>query len=68
MRLQIKYISQDMIRSKWTTLDEDAQTRIEEILRSVELPVLARYTSEQKKIDAQDTVTSLTQTSVGLIP
>ncbi len=58
----VKHISQSTIRSRWTFLDEDAQAKVASIFRSIELPVLARYASEQKKIEAQLTIGSVTRT------
>ena len=62
MKPTVKHISQSTIRSKWTALDEDAQAKVASIFRSIELPVLARYASEQKKIEAQLTLGSVTST------
>ena len=60
----VKHISQSTIRSRWTYLDEDAQAKVAGILRSIELPVLARYALEQKKIEAQLTIGSVIRTWV----
>ena len=56
----MKHISQDIIRSKWTVLDADAQAKVEELLRSMELPILANYSSEQRKLEAQIALRSIT--------
>ena len=64
MKPIIKHISQSTIRSRWTYLDEDAQAKVANMFRSVELPVLARYASEKKKIEAQLTIGSVTKTWV----
>lgn len=64
MKPIVKHISQSTIRSRWTSLDEDAQAKVASIFRSIELPVLARYASEQKKIEAQHTIGSVTATWV----
>ena len=45
-------------------LGGDAQVKIEELLRSTELPVLAIYSSEQRKIEAQLNLRSITATCV----
>ena len=62
LKSRVEHISQDIIRSKWTVLDGDAQAKVEELLRSVELPVLAKYSSEQRKIEAQVALRSITET------
>ena len=64
LKPRVKHISQTTIRSKWTGLSEVAQTRVANLFRSVELPVLARCISEQKKIEAQVTLRSLSRTLV----
>lgn len=61
MKPKTKYISQAVVRSKWVILPEAAQLKAGEILHSIELPVLAKYTSDQKKIEAQRIVQSLIQ-------
>jgi hypothetical protein len=43
-------------------LDEDAEAKVNAILRSIEMPVLARHISEWKKIEAQRTLGSLIRT------
>lgn len=68
MKPIVKHISQSTIRSRWTSLDEDAQAKVASIFRSIELPVLARYASEQKKIEAQHTIGSVTATLTKRIP
>lgn len=62
LKPRVKHVSQDIIRSKWTILDGDAQLKVDELLRSIELPVLARYSLEQRKIEAQTAVRSITRT------
>ena len=58
------HVSQDIIRSKWTILNGDAQAKVEELLRSIDLPVLASYSLEQRKVEAQVALRSITGTSV----
>lgn len=62
LKPRIKHVSQDIVLSRWTVLDEGARAQVQGILRSIEMPVLARHTSEQKKIEAQGTIGSLTRT------
>ena len=64
LRSRVKHVSQDIIHSKWTILGGDAQAKIEELLRSIELPVLAIYSSEQRKIEAQVALRSIIGTCV----
>lgn len=59
---RVKHVSKDIIRSKWMVLDGDVQVKVDELLRSIELPVLARYSSEQRKIEAQVALRSITRT------
>ena len=56
----MKHVSQDIIRSKWTVLDADAQAKVEKLLRSMEPPILANYSSEQRKLEAQVALRSIT--------
>lgn len=64
----MKHVSQDIIRSKWTVLDADAQAKVEELLRSTELPILANYSSEQRKLEAQVALRSITGSLCKRVP
>lgn len=68
MKSRVKHVSQNIIRSKWTVLDGDAQAKVEELLRSTELPVLASYSSEQRKIEAQIALRSINGTLCKCLP
>ncbi|KAF6237885.1 hypothetical protein HO173_004086 [Letharia columbiana] len=68
MKSRVKHVSQNIIRSKWTVLDGDAQAKVEELLRSTELPVLASYSSEQRKIVAQIALRSINGTLCKCLP
>ena len=62
LEARVQHVSQDIIHSKWTVLDGDVQVKVDELLRSIALPVLARYSSEQRKIEAQVALRSITKT------
>ena len=62
LKSRVKHVSQDIIRSKWTVLDGDAQAKVEELFRSIELPVLANYSSKQRKIKAHIALGAITGT------
>ncbi len=62
LKPKIKHISRNTILSRWMVLDEDAEAKVNAILRSIEMPVLARHISEWKKIEAQRTLGSLIRT------
>ena len=61
MKPRIKHVSQNTIRSKWTEPTENIQVKIGRILRSMDIPALARHTPEQKKIEAQRAMNALAQ-------
>lgn len=62
LKPRVRYISQEIIRTKWIVLLESTQVMIQELLRSIELPVLAQHNAEPEKIDAQTVISSLKQT------
>lgn len=64
----VKHVSQDIIHSKWSALDGDAQAKVEELLRSLELPVLSNYSSEQRKKEAQVALRSIFGTLCQRLP
>ncbi|KAL9074265.1 MAG: hypothetical protein Q9161_002459 [Pseudevernia consocians] len=68
LKSRVKHVSQDIIRSRWTVLGGDAQSKVEELLRSIELPVLSTYSSEQRKIEAQVVLRSITGTLCKRLP
>ncbi|KAL9138058.1 MAG: hypothetical protein Q9175_000711 [Cornicularia normoerica] len=68
LKSRVKHVSQDIIRSKWTVLDGDAQAKVEELFRSIELPVLANYSSKQRKIEAHVALGAITGTLCKRLP
>ncbi|CAF9927760.1 hypothetical protein IMSHALPRED_007302 [Imshaugia aleurites] len=68
LKSRVKHVPQDIIRSKWTVLDRDAQAKVEGLLRSVEMPVLASYSSEQRKVEAQVALRFITGTLCKRLP
>ncbi|KAL2041000.1 hypothetical protein N7G274_006458 [Stereocaulon virgatum] len=68
LKPRVKHISQNTIRTRWTVLDEDAQAKVAAIFHAIELPVLARHASEQKKVEAQAILASVTRTLTKRIP
>ena len=62
LQSRVKHVSQNHIRSKWTVLDGEAQAKVKELLRSIEIPVLSNYSSESRKIEAQVALRSITGT------
>ena len=55
---QILHISQDVIRSTWKTLPDSTEQKVQELLRSVERPVIARHVGERAQIEAQVAIRS----------
>ena len=64
LKPRVKHISHNTIKTKWTVLDEHTQVKVAAVFRSIELPVLARHASEQKKVEAQAILASVTRTWV----
>ena len=59
---QIKYISQDVVQSKWKALPKSTEDNVKELFRSIERPVLASYVGKSRKIDAQQAIASIAGT------
>ena len=64
LKPRVKHISHNTIKTKWKVLEEHTQVKVAAIFRSIELPVLARHASEQKKVEAQAILASVTRTWV----
>ena len=62
LKPRVKHVSQHTIKTKWTVLNANAQAKVAAIFRAIELPVLARHASEQKKVEAQVILASVTRT------
>ncbi|KAK2758345.1 hypothetical protein FQN54_004193 [Arachnomyces sp. PD_36] len=56
---QIRHVSQHTVKTKWVTLPEQVQDRVQELFRSVERPVITRQRDERKRIEAQTAVGSV---------
>ena len=55
---QLLHISQDVIRSTWKTLPNSTEQKVQELLRSVERPVIARHVGQRAQIEAQVAIRS----------
>ena len=53
LKPRTRNISENTIKSKWTTLPDSVQDRINELFRAVELPVITRNRDERKRIESQ---------------
>ncbi len=65
---QFLHISQDVIRSTWKTLPNSTEQKVQELLRSVERPVIARHVGERAQIEAQAALRSTLGTQVANAP
>ena len=59
LKPRVRRIAEHTIKSKWTTLPSSAQDRVQELFRSVELPVLTRHRDERKRIEAQNALAAV---------
>jgi kinetochore protein Fta7 len=53
LKPQVKNVSKHTIKSKWSPLPEPVQTKVRELFRSLERPVIVRQRDERKRIEAQ---------------
>lgn len=49
---ELRYISQEAVRSKWKFILENTENKVKELFRSIKRPVIARKLGESSKIDA----------------
>jgi hypothetical protein len=56
LKPRVRRVAKRTIRSRWSTLPETAQERVQDILRSLERPVIMRHRDEHKRIEAQTAV------------
>ncbi|KAI1936794.1 hypothetical protein LOZ66_004300 [Ophidiomyces ophidiicola] len=57
-----RQVSEHVVKSKWMTLPEPAQTRIKELFGAIELPVLTKQRDEKKRIEAQSALAAVRKT------
>lgn len=53
LKPQVRHISEQMIKKKWTTLPESVQSKVRQLFKAVEQPVIIRDRDEKKRMDAQ---------------
>jgi hypothetical protein len=58
---RVKVLKEGTIRKKWRKLPVGTQTKVAELLRSVERPALTHGSNDKKGIDVQSAVTELVQ-------
>lgn len=59
LKPRIRHISEQTIKSKWTTLPESTQGKIKELFLSVELPVITRQRDEKKRTEVQSALATV---------
>jgi kinetochore protein Fta7 len=56
LKPRIRRVTKRTIRSRWTTLPEAVQEKVQDMFRSLERPVIVRHRDERKRIEAQTAV------------
>lgn len=64
LKPQVKNVSKHTIKSKWSSLPEPAQSKIRDLFRSLERPVIVRQRDERKRIEAQVALGGVVKTCV----
>lgn len=59
LKPRIRHVSEQTIKSKWTTLPDSTQEKIKELFLSVELPVITRQRDEKKRNEAQSALATV---------
>ena len=67
LKPRVKYIPQEIVRSKWKVIPEVVQDRVKEIFRSLERPVIMSHRDDGRRIEAQVAVGLITRTYVLLL-
>lgn len=62
LKPQVKNVSKQTIKSKWSSLPEPVQSKVRDLFRSLERPVIVRQRDERKKIEAQVALGSVVKT------
>ena len=53
LKPRIRHIAEHTIKTKWITLPESAQKKVDELFHAVERPVITRHRDERKRIEVQ---------------
>lgn len=56
LKPSVRRIPENTIKTKWSTLPESVQERIQDLFLSLERPVIVRQQNERKRIEAQSAV------------
>lgn len=59
LKLRIRHINEETIKSKWTTLPDSTQEKVKQLFQSVELPVITRNRDERKRVEAQSALATV---------
>ncbi|MCJ1408061.1 hypothetical protein MMC19_002134 [Ptychographa xylographoides] len=62
LKPRVRYIHQDIIKTKWQVLPEQVQDRIQELFTVVQRPVIARVRDDRQRIEVQAALSSITRT------
>lgn len=66
LKQQVKNVSKHTIKSKWSSLPEPVQSKVRDLFRSLERPVIVRQRDERKRIEAQVALGGVVKTCVFL--
>jgi hypothetical protein len=64
LKPQVKNVSKHAIKSKWSSLPEPVQSKVRDLFRSLERPVIVRQRDERKRIEAQVALGGVVKTCV----
>ncbi|MCJ1317621.1 hypothetical protein MMC15_002946 [Xylographa vitiligo] len=64
----LRYISQEIIKTKWEVLPEHMQQRVRELFVAAERPVMIRHPEDKKRIEAQAALSTVTRTLAEPLP
>ncbi|GAM37584.1 hypothetical protein TCE0_024r07624 [Talaromyces pinophilus] len=68
LKPQVKNVSKHTIKSKWSSLPEPVQSKVRDLFRSLERPVIVRQRDERKRIEAQVALAGVVKTLERRLP
>ena len=59
LKPRIRHIAEHTVKTKWVTLPESAQRKVDELFHSIERPVITSHRDERKRIEAQSALATV---------
>ncbi|MCJ1432894.1 hypothetical protein MMC27_002252 [Xylographa pallens] len=68
LKPRLRYINEDVIKTKWEVLPEHMQQQVRELFVAAERPIMTRHSEDKRKIEVQAALSTVTGTLAKRLP